>query len=213
MVRIEYGFKTLSLLAIAALTVGACSPLAPSVSKLSNASSQKSDSADAGTSSAQTGSAGTGSAAPFAGAKSTSHSDSAQQTLVTTDGAFQKDWELVTETRPAFKLSVKEISTFAVKGNVSLQSSDPRVKGREEQLAAGKIRIILGVALDLSGVSEYNVDQVQLAVKWNPETSKWDLGFAPQFSVDPAKDLNDIEHFKEVFQNHLSAVGIEFLSE
>ncbi|MBI3544780.1 MAG: hypothetical protein HY075_16030 [Deltaproteobacteria bacterium] len=207
------GFEKLSLILVTALLAGACSPLAPSVSKLSNAAAEKTTPTDASAPSSNVSGSG-------AVLSSSQHSEATasvaqQSTSAMPFSRFSKQWKFIQDVKPSLVLDKSAVEELARSGVVSFPSRD-RVKGNEEQLAGTKIKILLVMNSDQAGIVDAGVDEVATQVKWvSGEGSHWELSLVSRDSGDgdAVKLLNDLKSVREALKKDAVAIAIEFQAD
>ncbi len=206
------GFERLSLIILSGLIAGACSPLAPSVSKLSNAATTKTTPTDGST-------PGVLSSNSISGQAKSLGSLSVQVTQASPFSQFKKDWALVHDVKPSMELdddaTLEELSSA---GQIKFVSNADRVKGAEDTLATSPTRILLAVNADPATISSLGLDTVKMNLIWkgvslaNP-AAHWELSLASPNTGDAVKDLNELRQMKTALRERLVDIGIEFQAD
>lgn len=199
------GFKNLSLALIIGALATACGPLAPSVSKISNTAGEKTTPTDG---SAPTGALGD--SAVYAPAKEDLGSAGTQKTSIMTPSQYRKHSSLVRNLKPTIELEDIKLSELRTQGQTAFESNEERIKGREEALMAGKIRILSVFNVDGATLKSLTLESLQMNIKWNPSPGHWELSMIAPKTGDPAKDTNDANELMKAMNSHLLHVSIEF---
>lgn len=203
------GLKNLGVFVVAGLLAGACSPMAPSVSKLSNASAQKTSPTD-GSSPSNTVSA----ASALLSAKAVDDGDASQNALQQTvvQGPYEyKNQDLSRMTRPSMELDKASIDDLTANGTVQFNSNDPRVKGREDALSGVRLDIILAMhAVDAEKLDGLSLDEIHATLKWHSDTSKWELTIVSPNTGDGNEDVTKYNKIRDILRTYLNYVAIEF---
>ncbi|MBI3557351.1 MAG: hypothetical protein HY074_13890 [Deltaproteobacteria bacterium] len=208
----QNGFERLGLILLSGLIAGACSPLAPSVSKLSNASSQKTTPTDG---SSPTTSLLSGNLTSAKGIGSLS----VQVTQASPYSQFKKDWALVRDVKPSMELDDDAtLDELSAAGVIKFFSNADKVKGSEDALSATPTKIFLAVNADAAGIASLGLDNVKLNLAWKPASISnpaphWELSLAAPNTGDAVKDLNEANQMKSALHDRLLDIGIEFQAE
>ena len=209
----QIGFEKLGLIILSGLIAGACSPLAPSVSKLSNASASKTSPTDASSPTAL------GSGSLLASQGKSMGALSIQVTQVTPFSQFKKEWAQVHDAHPSIELDDDAtLDEFAGSGQLKFQSNADRVKGAEDSLANSPTKIFLAVNADAATISSLGLDALKLNLTWKPfsmanPAPHWELSVAAPNTGDAVKDSNDAKQMKNALHDHIVDVGIEFQAD
>jgi hypothetical protein len=200
------GFKSLSLVIVSGFMLGACSPLAPSVSKLSNTAGQKSTPTD-GAGPTTNISVGSGAFSSKVG----SGASILQQTEILTRSQYRREWNLVHDIKPSMDLDEDKVAEFRESGNIVFESNDERVRRHEEIYSTGRIKILFATNLDVATIISLGLDETQALMKW--QDNRWELSLLSPSTGDPAKDTNMMNQAKAALHEHLTGISIEFQAD
>ena len=205
------GFKNLGTVILSGLLVGACSPVAPSVSKLSNAAADKTNTTDG---SSPLNNISTSGSLTSHNSGSTSGSSS-QKTAVETREDFARRWTVARDMKPSMRLDSATVDEFAMNGKVSFTSNSDKVKGQEAALSALKTEIHLVMHVDQATLTKEQMSKIKVSLTWVPvsatnKEAHWELTLEPPKPDDVVKDVTDYNHMKELLQSHLEGIVISF---
>lgn len=208
------GFKKLGLIALSGLIASACGPVAPSVSKLSNAAAEKTDSIDGASPNSPIFSTG------GVGSARATTDGNPQTTSIETYADYKRDWSLIRDSKPFMDLdrdSIEELFASNSTG-ASFLSSSENVRGQEAAFGKTKTRIRIAVNADRATISSLHLDELKLALLWRPlshgnPVAHWELKIVAPNSGDPVKYLNDLNQLKASMRGLALEIGIEFQTE
>lgn len=206
------GFKNLSSLVISGLIVGACSPVAPSVSKLSNAAAEKTNTTDGSSPMNNIGTSGS-----LTSHTSTTSDGAMQRTQVETRDQFSQSWNLVRDVKPSMRLENAVVDDFARDGKASFFSNSDRVKGQEAALSATKTDIHLVMHADQATITKEQMDKMHVVLTWVPVSASnkeahWELTLEAPKS-DAVKDMADYQKMLDLLRANLAAVAVTFQAD
>jgi hypothetical protein len=203
-------FNNLGLLILATFTVGACSPLAPSVSKLSNASAHPTDGSSQSNDLLNTPSS------LMARSSAKSNLDAGLVGTQKTRVVPAMSVNLSLDDMVALDLKRDSLSDFASHGTVNFQTSSDDIKGHESALMKSKVIIYLIVDADASTIKKLHLDEAAALLSWHAasspkEESHWELSIDKpnNHSGDPVTDVG-AQDIRDTLMEHLVKITVEF---
>lgn len=180
-----FKIRDLGYLALGAFVVGACSPVAPSVSKLSNAAVRTADSSNASSNLSLPGS-------NLITSASTDSSSLEDATIHSTVVISRRDIQPVLGKNPELGVTDKQIvSKLTNSGKVDFQHDSDQLKGKEASLLKKSVRIYLVVDADPEKIKELGLDQVEAELNWIAPTKHRQKGHWRLEITKPALENKD----------------------
>jgi hypothetical protein len=150
-----FKIKDLGYLALGALVVGACSPVAPSVSKLSNAALRMADSSNAASS------------LTLPGSTLVASNEIQDVAVQSTQVISRKELQPLLNKNPKMGVTDKQIvSKFTLNGRVDFQHDSDQLKGHEPALVKKNVRVYLVVDADPEKLHDLGFDQLETELNW-----------------------------------------------